>query len=160
MNLCFCFRFGQVKKFSDKSISSNESSSSPQVVDLLQDEGTDFQEHQWQILLREKLQNATSSGMPFLREVAQNATLNSALESLTLLYQSHGFSRHIPMVTAVLQGIQPFASAITSFTQPHPEIASLVWGSFQLILQVSHVCSNSTIRRIRIFIGVACVCIA
>ena len=63
-------------------------------------------------------------------------TFEGSLQTLTVLYKSHGFASRMPQVHATLTSIQPFIAAITSMVSAHPEVAGIIWGLVQMVYQV------------------------
>lgn len=129
-------RSKNVSLVDDEDVTDPSDSSSNEKIDLLSDEGATMQEELWVLTLKEKLRDAKTAAEPFFHELATHATFDSSLQFLTTHYSQNGFSKRMSQITPILNAIQPFATAISTMVQAHPEIAALVWGSVQLILQV------------------------
>ena len=108
----------------------------PEKLDLSVNEGVTIKEDLWRQSLQNKLDQAQSTKYLFRQHLSAETTFDSSLQTLTELYYQHGFISRIPQVTAILTGIKPFAAAITTIVQVHPEAAGLVWGSVSMVLQV------------------------
>jgi hypothetical protein len=127
-------QFGQDFSDYEKSVSNTPDSS--RTFDLTSDEGANIQEELWQLSLQQKLREAKLGEEQFYYDLSLHATFDTALSSLTQTYTDNGFTHRLPRVQAILGAIQPFSSVITTMVQSNPTIASLVWGSIQLILKV------------------------
>jgi hypothetical protein len=102
---------------------------------ILKDEGQNIQEDLWTLTVREKLLCSKTSEDPFYQELPNIATYESSLQALTECYESNGFSKRLPIVKSILDSVQPFIQAISTMVQSSM-VASLVWGSLQVVLQV------------------------
>jgi len=141
--------FGQ--DFSDYEKSVSTTSDSSRTFDLTSDEGANIQEELWQLSLQQKLREAKSGEEQFYYDLSLHATFDTALTSLTRTYTDNGFTHRLPRVQAILGAIQPFSTAITTMVQSNPTIASLVWGSIQLVLQVRRFAKNTVDDNLMVF---------
>lgn len=131
---CSCFR--RRKDFQrPENEKQRETSSSSEVIDIFEDEGTNIQEDLWQTMLLEGFETMKTSADPLYQELSKHATFDSSLEFLRNQYSSHGHAQKLPVITKVLKTIQPFTLTVTTLCQSSG-LASLVWGSVQFVLQV------------------------
>ena len=134
---CFCFnvlfsRATSSLPSTDKSWLADQGTS----LDLVKDEGGALQDTLWVETFGERLRSAKALDVILYQQLSTNATFESSLQLLTKQYNEHGFTKRLPQVTAVLIGLQPFTSTLGTMVQSHPEVAALVWGSVQFLLQV------------------------
>ncbi|PMD52524.1 pfs domain-containing protein [Hyaloscypha bicolor E] len=101
---------------------------------LLKDEGQNIQEEFWNLIVQEKLFYSKTSEDPFYQEFPNTSTYESSLQALTEYYESNGFSRRLTTVKSILDSMKPFTQAISTMVQSSM-VASLVWGSLQIVLQ-------------------------
>lgn len=114
----------------EKSISSGNDS------DFLADEGSNYQQDLWQMVVQQKLLQIQRQSALFNVEDNTDSTPEAFLQTLTALYNSNGFAPRVPRLREIFLGIEPFTAAIHTMTKSNP-IAALVWGSLTLIFQVS-----------------------
>jgi len=104
--------------------------------DLLADEGANYQQDLWQLVLQQKILQTRQRLIPIDLEVNDSSTPETFLQILTASYSTNGFAQHVPRLKEIFLGIEPFVAAIKTMATSHAA-AALVWGSLTLIFQVS-----------------------
>lgn len=108
--------------------------SSETEIDLDVDEGINLQEKLWQTAVGERAQSFAYSQMKSLDSFT-TATYETSLKTLRGMCKSHSLSRYQDRIEKVLNGLKPFVNALNILVSSHPEVAGLVWGSTQLVLE-------------------------
>ncbi|KAJ5081639.1 pfs domain-containing protein [Penicillium alfredii] len=112
----------------------NSRQSSETEFDLYIDEGINLQEKLWQAAVSDKSQCIAISQRQSLGTFT-TASYESSLQSLRGKCRSNSLSRYQPHVERVLGGIKPFVGALNTMVSSHPEVAGLVWGATQIVLE-------------------------
>jgi hypothetical protein len=111
---------------------------SPPAYDLIANEGADYQQRLWSLVLDEKKRSLTQArNLVKTRDTVTDITTpETYLQSLTAAYNESGFAQRMPRIREIFANIEPFTQAIT--TMVHSEmICALLWGSLMLVFQVS-----------------------
>jgi hypothetical protein len=125
---------------SSKNGSISDSCAECQKIDLVSNEGANLQDDLWKLCFRAKLEDAHPREYQFYRRLSGTLVYSSyefSLQALEKRYSQHGLARHIPKIRSLLSTLQPFTAAISTMVQAHPNVAALVWGSIQVVLEVS-----------------------
>lgn len=97
-------------------------------------EGAENQQDQWNLVLREKT-SLIQSSRGALQPISGQASFDSSVELLRAVYMTHGVTQKLPVIINVMKTIEPFTQALTTLSQTS-SVASLVWGSVQMVFQV------------------------
>lgn len=122
-------------------------------LNLLEDEGENYQKDLWQLLLAEKTRLLTEASNrrsqktlnPDITTIraADITSPNDFLQSLTTLYNKNGYAQRMPRIRELFSDIQPFISAVNTLVQTNV-VSALVWGSLCLVFEVGQ---PDTLRR-------------
>ncbi|KAI0855636.1 pfs domain-containing protein [Xylaria cubensis] len=116
------------------------------VIDLLDNEGENYQQDQWQLIVTEKRELLDALRIRLAKKFGDNGNVvavvdqahvlspQNFLQSLTELYTSRGQSNHITGIREIFTRIQPFVTAVNTLVQTD-RVAALVWGSLTLVFQ-------------------------
>ncbi|KAI0453559.1 pfs domain-containing protein [Xylaria acuta] len=151
MNQLCCFPLN-LKKPSLNGITRQGSAASDSIKDgtspdLLNDEGSDYQNRLWRIALVEKRQMledtmAKIDPLPKNNSVALSTKLDnlvsltpeSCLQTLSSMYWQNKFSKRMPRLRQIFVNMEPFVASITTIAQTH-EVAAVVWGCLTFVMQ-------------------------
>lgn len=115
--------------------------------DLLDDEGEDYQNDEWKLVLSEKsqtLQNISyrlapkivpEQGPFLLVDHIGEASPQKFIQGLSVLYTESGHAGRMSRLRAIFTSLHPFVVAVNTLVQ-NDMAASLVWGSISLVFQV------------------------
>lgn len=110
----------------------------PPAYDFTVNEGADYQQRLWHLVLEEKTRSLTEARklVNTRDSVTDITTPETYLQSLTAAYNENGFAQRMPRIREIFASIEPFAQTITTMVQSEI-ICALVWGSLMLVFQVS-----------------------
>ena len=123
-------------------------------VNLLQDEGEDYQRDMWRLVIAEKSALLTRARTRFAARQSDasqerktevngrtvhpgldDTSPNTFLQTLTTTYTNNGYSKRMPRVRQIFEGLRPFVAAVNTLVQTDT-VAALVWGSVCLVFEV------------------------
>jgi hypothetical protein len=124
-------------------------------LNILEDEGEDYQRDLWRQVIAEKSEllararnrlaarqsNAGEEQKTKVNGQAVQAELDDTypdkfLQDLTTMYTSNGYAKRMPRVRQIFEGLRPFVVAVNTLVQTET-VSALVWGSVCLVFEVS-----------------------
>lgn len=94
-----------------------------------------IEEAEWRKLLEEKQRQFQTGAQDMLHMLDLN-DFTRYLDSITMRYQRRGWNRFIDRFKGSLEHIKSFERAISAMSQTQ-DAASLIWGSIQMVIEVS-----------------------
>lgn len=101
---------------------------------------------QWNLVLRREVERLPNQQIRTRLERLNFETFNSAIQDLSQKHSTRRDSRVITAITPTIQVLKSLTGAISTYVQ-FDAIPAFMWGSIQMVLEVSHFSLMSTVAR-------------